>query len=174
MSGSEPAGEGRADIVKLRQAIEARLGCFDKLEKRARKCLGSCDAPNPSSYPAPNIGVKPVLEPSRLEIFQKRTQSEITKIKKELGLKLAHFRPGFFDLNFAQKEAFFCLPETNPVGDTEWRETVRSGIAAFRAGILHAPSVPQRVVPVIDFFIGTPSQRLIATGGFWIVSSNGD
>ena len=35
-------------------------------------------------------------------------------------------------------------------------------------------SAPQVSARVVNFFIGTPSQRLIATGGSWIVSSNGD
>lgn len=35
-------------------------------------------------------------------------------------------------------------------------------------------SAAQVPAPVVNFYIGTPSRRLIATGGFWIVSSNGD
>ncbi|HEV2424678.1 MAG TPA: hypothetical protein VGZ29_07620 [Terriglobia bacterium] len=107
MTGSEPGGEGRADIMKLRQAIEARPGSFVKVEKSTKKWVGSCDATNPSLYHPTNIGVNPVCGPLRLEIFHKRTQSGMTKVKKELGLKLAYFRPGFFEVNFGQKSLVF-------------------------------------------------------------------
>lgn len=132
MTCSEPGGEGRAGIVKL-QAVKARLGSFVKSEKRAKKALGSCCATKPLSYHPPDIGVNLVFGPFRLEIFEKRTRLGITKVKKELGLKLGCFRPGFFDVNFAQKEALFCLPETNSMGV---ERDSSPGIAAFRAGIL--------------------------------------
>lgn len=82
-AGSEPGGEGRADIVKLHQAIEARLGSSVKLGKRAKKALGSFDVMKPFSYHPPEIGVKPVLGRLRLEIFKKRTQSGIAMVKNE-------------------------------------------------------------------------------------------
>lgn len=59
-TGSEPGGESRAEIVKLRQAIGARLGSFVKLGKSAKNGLGSCDALNPFSYRPPDIGLNPV------------------------------------------------------------------------------------------------------------------
>jgi len=45
-----------------------------------------------------------------------------------------------------------------------WHATIESRSSS-------TPQVPARMV---NFRIGTPSQRLIATGGFWIVSSNRD
>ncbi|HEV2425317.1 MAG TPA: hypothetical protein VGZ29_10865 [Terriglobia bacterium] len=109
LTGSEPGVEGRADIVKLRQASAARLDSSVKLAKSPKKCVGSCDATNPSLYHPKDIGVNPVCGPLRLEIFKKRTQSGIAKVNKELGLKLACFRPEFFDVNFAPKEALFVF-----------------------------------------------------------------
>jgi hypothetical protein len=71
----ESGAGGRTDTVKLREAIESRLGRFVEAGKIAEKRLGSFSVKNPLLYHQPEIGVNPVLCLSALGIFQKRAQT---------------------------------------------------------------------------------------------------
>jgi len=85
--GKEFGADDRTDIVKLRDAIEARLPGFGEAERLAKKALGSLGESNPSLHPSGETGVTPVFTPPSPGIFQKRTQSRKLKRWKEIGLE---------------------------------------------------------------------------------------
>ena len=89
--GKEMGADGRMDIVKPRETIEARLPSFRQAEKIAKKALGSLARSNPSLDLSPKTGVTPIFRPPGPGIFQKRTQSRKQKRQKEIGPEWPRF-----------------------------------------------------------------------------------
>jgi hypothetical protein len=93
--GKEFGADGRTDIVKLREAIEARLPSFHEAEKIAKKALGSLVRSDPSLHLSPETRVMPLFTPPSPGIFQKRTQSRKQKPGKEIGPEWPRYRVRF-------------------------------------------------------------------------------
>jgi len=93
--GKEFGADGRTDIVKLREAIEARLPSFHEAEKMAKKALGSLVRSDPSLDLSPETGVTPLFTPPSPGISQKRTQSRKQKRQKEIGPEWPRYRVRF-------------------------------------------------------------------------------
>jgi hypothetical protein len=93
--GKKFGADGRPEIVKLRDEIQALLSGFRQAEKLAKKRLGSLVRSDPPLDLSLETGVTPLFYTSGPGIFQKRTQSRKHKSEKEIGPKWLHCRAGF-------------------------------------------------------------------------------